>query len=404
MISVLKAKTSLAKCADQLKKNLSIETIPLNEALKRITAQEIFAPLNVPLFDNSAMDGFALRWEETQKSKNDFPLAFKITGETKAGDPPGQLTLPYSCLRIMTGAAIPREANAIVIKENVVEKNGWIHLSEPAKKHQHIRFEAEDIRCGMRALSGGTTLTPGILGFLASLGVNEIPVFRHPRVSVVVTGNELVSHIQDLSPGKILDSNSVFLKNALEEIGLTAKIILAGDDPSSLKKHLERALEHSDLVLTTGGVSVGDYDFTRSLLEEFQVEPLFWKVNQKPGKPFYAGTLNQKLILGLPGNPYAVFACYYIYIHHLLKSLMGHSQQNLTTGLLPLASEFSKKDDKTHFLKGRIICQNNQHFVEPLKGQGSHQLAALVDTQVLITIQEHQQKVLAGENVEVLFL
>jgi len=404
MISVEEAKKNIF---DHIKKTFVAqkETVSLSESLGRVTAEPIVSRLPCPLFDNSAMDGFALRYQETLSAHPDHPVTLKVTGECQAGDPPSDLTAPLTAIRIMTGAVIPLGANAVVMQEKVVQTKWSIQLKEPVRQGQNIRKEGEDITRGEIALEKGHILSSGSLSFLSSIGVTHLSVTTQPKISIFVTGNELVSEPSQLKPGKILESNSSFLKAALHEMGLSPlRIQLIKDNPDHLQQPVEASLKDSDIVILTGGVSVGEYDLTKKILKKLNVNPLFWKVNQKPGKPLYVGHSNETLIFGLPGNPYAVFCCFQIYIRPCLLQFMNHPKRELTHTQMPLHESWVKKDSKNHFLKGKIVHNKNGPTVKPLKGQGSHLMRSLSHTDVLISINGEPRQLSSGTLVDVIHL
>ncbi|MBI4412448.1 MAG: molybdopterin molybdotransferase MoeA [Deltaproteobacteria bacterium] len=418
MITVAEAKKILDKQAQQMLSFLpkTGRILPLTEVVGRITAEPISAPISVPLFDNSAMDGFAVRSADVKTASPDCPVILKIDGEARAGDSLKELGEPQTTIRIMTGAPLPLNADAVVMKEEAVEKNGGVLLSRPVAAGKNVRRKGEDFNAGDEAIPVGTKITPGVAGLMASLGIRNVPVKPKPRVSVIATGCELVSCLEALKPGKILESNSVFLKAALSEIGISpVRNAVIEDDPALIRERLVAAFEDchqvaSDVIIITGGVSVGDHDHTRSVLEGLGVTQLFWKVAQKPGKPFYVGTLDkkgekgEKLIFGLPGNPYAVFVCFYLYIHPILLTLMGHPHPEPRRERLKLSRGIAKNDGRSHFLKGKTVQKNNETLAWPLKGQGSHLLGALTKTDILICVPAETREIKEGEEVEVVYL
>lgn len=379
--------------------------VPLSESLGRIIAEPILAPISVPLFDNSAMDGFALWSADTMNASSNKPLTLTLAGETKAGDPQIELRVLETTIRIMTGAPIPLHADTVIKKEEVTEEKNAIRIVRPGVPGENIRKKGEDFKAGDEAVPAGTKVTPGVAGLLASLGIRNVVVGPKPRVSIMATGHELVSSIEALQPGKILESNSVMLKSALSEIGIyPIRNTITEDEPALMRDWLVAALKDSDVIIITGGISVGDHDYTRTVLEQMGVTQLFWKVSQKPGKPFYVGTLGEKLIFGLPGNPYAVFVCFYLYIRPSLLTLMGDPRPELKRYRLKLCHRFVKKDARSHFLKGRSIEQNGETLAQPLKGQGSHLMGSLAQTDILIHVPMGATEIKEGEEAQVIFL
>lgn len=397
MISVTIAQDRINSFLNQAYSILPTEVISLESALGRVNARSIMAALDVPGFDNSAVDGFALRSLSAEK--------LKIIGEVKAGSIMDNVPAEEGAIRIMTGAPIPLGFNTVVMQEDVIEHEDTITLTGKFQLGTHIRRQGEDIAMGALALESGVLINPAMMGFLASIGQAQLEVIRQPKVSVIVTGDELVKSRSDLRPGKILESNSVFLRAALQELGLPSPTVhVVGDDRSHLKEILQKNLEDHQLILLTGGVSVGKYDFTKDVLSELGLMSLFWKVNQKPGKPLYAGTLGQCLYFGLPGNPFAVCACFYHYVRPALKQMMGQVEYGMDLLELPLNEAWVKKDDKSNFLRGKIDDDGSQRCVNLLGAQGSHQLSSLVDSDCLILVAGEARTIRAGELVRVLRL
>lgn len=410
MITVTEAQDLLRRKTTEIaaQKKPVMEVLALKECLNRVLAMELAAPIPVPRFDNAAMDGFALKAKDSCGASSQTPVNLLVSGEVRAGDAPVKLEGIGRAIRIMTGAPIPEGADAVVMKEVISESGNEIKIFSEVNSGQHIRRVGEDIWQGAPAMSKGTRLTPGVIGFLASLGLLRVPVAVLPRIAVLATGGELVSSVENLKPGKIFDSNTFMLHATLQEMGLLpVKSARVQDDLSVLKKTFEEALEVSDVVILTGGVSVGDYDYTRKVLADLGVETLFWKVAQKPGKPFYVGYKKDQLVFGLPGNPYAVLVCFYVYVRPALSALMGLVNGELRRSQAKLwgnFEKFEKKDQRAHFLKGKSLLKDGQAHVEILAGQGSHLLKAMGEADLLIYLPKERQEVKRGEEVEVIFL
>lgn len=405
MISFEKAKAIVLKESNALFSKTRTQVVPLDDSLGRVISDSINSPIAVPLFDNSAMDGFALKSDVTKNADPTNPVTLKISGEIQAGDPPFELLDTDSTIRIMTGAPIPKGADCVIKKEDVEEINGVIKISESVKEGNNIRLKGEDIKAGESAIPQGTRITPGIAGFLSSIGIQRLNVFSHPGVSILVTGNELVDSLENLGPGKILESNSSVLKMGLKEMGvLPHRIQILKDDPSLLKKSAADALEDSDIIIISGGVSVGEHDHTKKILKKLGVKEQFWKVAQKPGKPFYFGTLNDRLVYGLPGNPYAVFTCFYLYIRPSILSMMGDKSPELKNEFLPLNRNIKKKGHRSNFLKGKRQKEDGIVVAEPLMRQGSHLLSSLTKADLLIEFPADCEDLKKGESVKVYYL
>lgn len=402
MLTVKQAQKLIAQNIPALLK----EMIPLTESLGHILAEEICAPFDLPLFDNSAMDGYALRASDTQKATTGRPVYLDIKGTIKAGDNPKRLLKQNECYRIMTGALIPKGADTILPKEEAVVKNedspSAVLILSPIAKGKHIRYQGEEIKKGEKVLNKRTVINPGAVGFLSSLGKNKVLVFRKPKVSLIATGSELVASGKKLARGKIYDSNSPMITCALRQMGIQlASVRQVADNPSLLKREIGQALRRSDVLVLMGGVSVGEYDYVKTILGRLGVKSIFWKVSQKPGKPVYFGKKGKKLIFGLPGNPASVFVCFYEYVFPALRAVMGFKNPHLAKEEISLGREIEPDREKLLFLKGKIISNHKGRVVFPLGHQGSHMISSLSDSDGLISIPPQKGLIRRGEKVEV---
>jgi molybdopterin molybdotransferase len=391
VISVSQARKLIARHA----KTIGPETLPLEKALGRALARPMRAPHPFPLFDVSAMDGYAVRAADFRKlevGSRKCEVKLKVIGTIKAGDAPTLKLKPGCAIRIMTGAAIPLGADAVVPKEMVSFRlptsafrlgQAAISVEADVRRGDHIREGGEEIARGALAAPAGTLLNSRWIGFLRNLGVSKVGVGRSPVVSVVVTGSELLKPGQAPRPGKIFDSNLPMLQAALGETGFQTRVALTvPDSPSALRNALKQALASSDVCLLVGGVSVGDYDYSRPVLKELGVRQIFWGVAQKPGKPLYFGGKSGKLVFGLPGNPASVLVCFHEYVLPALRLLEGMpaGPDALHARLLKPA----KADkSKTLFLKAQLQPGRG---VLLLGGQQSHMLQALAQADCLAII------------------
>ncbi len=375
--------------------------LPLEKALFRVLAQDIRAPICLPLYDNSAMDGFALRSEDTGSASSEHPLSLKIMGTQKAGDPPTLKIKSGELVRIMTGATIPKGADAVVMKERVEEKEGKIFISTPVLRGNNIRKRGEEIQKGSLILPAGTFLNSRSLGLLANLGLKKIPVRKTPKVSLIITGSELVSASQKRRHGQIYDSNSPLLLAALREIHLKASFVKrVKDDEEKLKRILEEAFQKTEVVLVVGGVSVGDYDFSKQVFRRLGVKTIFWSVAQKPGKPLFFGKKGRRLLFGLPGNPVSAWVCFHEYVIPALLGLQGSFEFSSKPFQAILEKAVKPDFTKTLFLRGNFQSHNGQAKVEAFTGQGSHMLKSLAEANCLIQIPPQKDFLTPGSRVE----
>jgi len=387
MIDVETAKSIV----NQLTHTLNIIKIPLKASLGYVLSADILAPISMPPFDQSAMDGYALRLGDM--------LQYKIVGEVQAGSAANPSMKIGDAVRIFTGGAIPTDANAVIMQEKTkVIATTTLVIEELPRISANIRPLGEQIKKGAIALKKGTELSPAAIGFLAGIGVSEVAVFQKPSIVIVVTGDELVSAGQVLRRGEIYESNGIMLANALNNTGFeNTKIVRVKDDYMATKALLKELLAKEDFVLISGGISVGDYDFVGKALLELGVEQLFYKVRQKPGKPMFLGKTETSIVFALPGNPAAALSCYYQYVLIALKKGMGLPNYTLKKIYLPLEKTYLKKGNRAHFLKAKLT--NNS--VEILDGQSSAMLFSFAYADALIYIPKDQMHSPKGTLVEV---
>ena len=262
------------------------------------------------------MDGYAIHLHED--------LTYSITGEVKAGDDHQPILNSGEAIRIFTGAPVPDSANAVVVQEKVTVKADQLFLEKNPLAEDNIRPVGEQVKKGGLALKVGTKLTPAAIGYLTSLGITEVQVYKKPSIAIVTTGNELVEAGHPLEYGKIYESNSLMLKNAILNLGFEeVSIHKVEDDYGKTLKTLEDVISRNDMVIITGGISVGDYDFVGRALKELDVREIFYKVNQKPGKPLFFGKHRKTVLFALPGNPAAALTCFYVYVQTALLKMTG---------------------------------------------------------------------------------
>lgn len=369
-------------------------TVKLRDGLGLVLASDIRSPLHSPSFNNSAMDGYALRFADYEKGK---PI--RIIGEVAAGDVFSGKLKSGEAVRIFTGAAVPPGADTVVMQEKTSTLFGNLIIeAHQFSKGLNIRLAGSQIRKGKVALSRGHQLNPASIGYLASLGIHEVKVYGKPKVAVVVTGSELIAPGNELKPGQIYESNSSMLVAVLEKNGFTeTKIIPAPDRYQDILKAFDKALEYADVILFTGGISVGDYDFVGDVLKKHRVKEVFYKIKQKPGKPIYFGVKNKKPVFGLPGNPASVLTCFYEYVLPALKIAMNHPQPFPTELLLPLKGTYRKKPGMTYFLKAKTDLKS----VEILPGQESYLLSSFADANCLVVLDESTELIQNNHLVKV---
>ncbi|MGN6803006.1 MAG: molybdopterin molybdotransferase MoeA [Ginsengibacter sp.] len=387
MISVKEAKEKIAENVGLLQPKV----LPLEQANGLVLAEPVSAKFDIPSFRQSSMDGYAFRFGD----KN-FPL--EIQNKIAAGDSSSYSIFKMEAARIFTGAPLPENADTVVMQEKVNVKDEKVFIDDDSlKEGDFVRPIGSEIKAGQVALEKGIILQPASIGFLAAIGINEICVYPSPVVTVIITGNELQPPGNELSFGKVYDSNSYSLSAALKVAGIEKiKIAYAEDKPEAVEAILKTALDESDLVLLTGGVSVGEYDFVVQAAQNCGVTMHFHKIKQKPGKPLYFGTKGEKVIFGLPGNPGSVLTCFYEYVMLAIEK-MNNKSSALKKQKAILQNYYSKKAGLTHFLKGAY----SEGKVNILSSQASFQLRSFAIANCLIVVDEEAETLKAGDEVEV---
>jgi molybdopterin molybdotransferase len=365
--------------------------LPLHEAAGLTLAEDILSPYNIPAYPQSSMDGYAFAFEEGRST-------YELEGEMAAGSRQQFTLMPGKAIRIFTGAAVPNGADTVLVQEKARVENGLLHLPDtPLKKGDNVRPIGSEIQRGAHALSKGDRLQPASIGFLAGMGIATVKVFPRPKVSIFVTGNELQALGQPLGYGQVYDSNSYTLRACLEQCHINhIALFQSGDDPAQLQALLTKALQDSDLVLMTGGVSVGEYDFTMQAFEGCGVMPVFHKIRQKPGKPILFGMKENKAVFGLPGNPASVLTCFYEYVLPAIGKMM-HQPLSVTSKKAVLSHDHQKPAGLTHFLK----AVHDGEKVGLQKGQESYKLSSFAAANCLAVFPETETQFTQGQSIEI---
>ncbi len=409
MLSVNEALSLLLSKVDVLGR----QTTDLVHATGRVLAEDVTAPRDSPPFDNSAMDGFAVRVRDLAGAQTGVPVTLPLGGEIIAGDAASRALEPGATLRINTGAPLPAGAEAVVRIEDVELHSDRVLFEAPAKPNQNIRRAGENFRTGDCLLSAGLRLRPPQLEVLASLGLAQIPVRRRPRVALIASGDELVEPGNPLGPGQIYDSTRFALRPLLESFGAEVHDQgRVGDTPEATRKALGSALDAGfDAIITTGGVSMGSHDFIRPTLEELGVEQIFWKVRQRPGKPLYLGRRGPTLCFGLPGNPVSVFVTALVYVRSALLKMQDCTNVDLPWSRAITDEPFKSTEGFTFFSRadfaqpgadGTVNAQDGSIRIRPSAGQGSHQFSSLATSAGLVRIPEEQGAANVGETIDFL--
>ena len=382
-------------------KTLTTEVLALAQGLNRYLAKAIYSEVNLPSFSQSAVDGYAINSSLTQLQD----VCFDVIGEIKAGSELEYQLLDGQAIRIFTGGKIPEGTTHVARQEIVKVESETIRLIEQLKPQADIRFTGEEVQSGQLLAEVGQNINIGALAALSMAGVKTIEVFQQPKVAVVITGDEVAETVEDLQAGKVFDANGPLLKAWLQDYGLDAEILHIADDAEQVTQCFERLKQHYDMIITTGGVYVGDYDFVRPCAFENGFEQIFWKIKQKPGKPLffaeYTGQNHHCYLLGLPGNPAAVYVCMQIYGKALLDALQNQSQSlQWFSGLL---THDLKSDSRERFLRMHAYFEQGQLKLQSLAKQQSHMLSNLMQANCLVRIPANI-KLDAGQEVSGVFI
>jgi|SRR5688572_17235293 len=389
MISVSEAKKIISENVS----NLEPVTLQLQQAAGLTLAEDIYATTDIPAYPQSSMDGYAFSFSGWKRYKK-----LKIVGEVAAGSMESFTLVPQEAVRIFTGAAVPAGADTVVMQEKIKTQNGELIIEdEQLQQGNSVRPKGSEIKAGALALEKETLLSPAASGFLAGIGIAGLKVYPNPLINIIITGNELQQPGKHLQHGQVYESNSFALKAVLEQLHFNnVNVYYSTDQPQKVRSTLEKAMNQSDLILLTGGISVGDYDFVFQAATECGVEKLFHKVKQRPGKPLYFGKKDNRIVFGLPGNPSSVLTCFYQYVIPVIEK-MSKRENLLQTVQAPLSKSIQKVAGLTHFLKGFYDGKT----ATPLDAQESYRLSSFARANCLIQVNEDVTECRQGDIVDV---
>lgn len=384
--------------------NRPSRSIPVTDCDGLVLAEDVRTGVPLPLFDNSAMDGYAVRTADVTTAGAEKPVELPVAADIPAGRTDTPELHPGTAHRIMTGAPVPHGADAIIKVEDTDAGTTTVQVSAAATEGAHIRRAGEDIESGATALRAGAVLNPGTIGFAAAIGLDTVPVHAPPRVLVVSTGTELVVAPQPLRHGQIYESNSVMLAAALREIGCEVRTMRSlADDVDNFRAVIEPELAHTDLLVTSGGVSAGAYEVVKDTFAGAGVE--FGKVAMQPGGPQGYGRIQDTPVVTLPGNPVSVLVSFEAFLRPALLASLGHTDVDRPRARALLAESLRSPEGKTQFRRGHYTPGNERvGKVVPRGGAGSHLLAAFTDANCLITLDAAATDIPAGSEVDVTLL
>ena len=363
------------------------ETIPLANAEGRFAASDAKAKVSLPAFDNSAMDGYAVRSCDLKGASANSPVGLDCIGVIPAGTFPSDSLNNGTCMKIYTGSPIPNGADAVIMQEDcqtTPDACNTVHCNDSVKPWENIRLEGEDIREGDAVISNGSRITAGTIGLLAASGHDRIEVGRRPRVGLLATGSELTEPPGCLKPGEIYESNRAMLASLAARVNAEpTPYPIVPDSLDNTVAALERAFAENDVVVTSGGVSVGDHDHVKPAIERLGGSVDFWKIAVKPGKPFVLGQVGGKPVFGLPGNPVSALVTYLLLVRPALLKMQGAAEWRLAERPGRLADELANKGDRRHFVRVMI---DDRGLVRSAGGQRSHLLGSLAKANGLIDL------------------
>ena len=381
------------------------EEIPIINAHLRILSSDVIAKRNVPYFNNSAMDGYAVKYLDTRAARKDKPAILKVISfVVVAGEPYSGKLEKGSAIKIMTGAVIPDGADSVVPIEDVKESNGRIYFTNPVKKSQNVRFAGEDMKKGETILRKGKRLNPADIGVLASLKIPTVNVYKKPTVAILCNGSELIDIDDDYKDGKIVASNLYSLIAQVSSAGgIPISLGITKDDKHEIKKKIKSGLKY-DFLITSGGISVGDYDFVNSALLELGAERKIHKVAMRPGKPFSYYTLGDSKIFALPGNPVSSMVSFLIFVRPSILKMSGSPEKYYRVIKAVLQEDVEKIKGYKHFIRGIIKKAKGSYYVKPTGPQGSGILRSMSLANGLIATSASGEKIKKGALVNVIVM
>jgi molybdopterin molybdotransferase len=394
-LHVDKARAAIRACLEPVRET---EHVPVRAALGRVLAEDIVPAIDVPGHDNTAMDGYAVRFTDLRAEATVLEeIGAALAGKAFAGSVgPGQ------CVRVTTGAVMPAGTDTVVVQEVVQAMDGKVTIPAGQKAKQNVRYAGEDLKKGVPVLRPGQVLSPADLGLVASLGIGEVEVRRRVRVAFFSTGDELASIGTALKAGEVYDSNRYTLHGMLERLGIEIRDLgVVRDDPAQLEAAFRKAAERADAIITTGGVSVGEADFVKPMMAKLG-EALFWRIAMRPGRPMAFGRIGDAFLFGLPGNPVAVMVTFYQFVREALLVLGGRAGDCAPLLLEAQAAEpLRKVAGRTEYQRGVLSREDGALKVRITGQQGSGVLRSMSQANCFIVLEHSRGRVQAGESVQV---
>ncbi|MED5580114.1 MAG: gephyrin-like molybdotransferase Glp [Nitrospinota bacterium] len=380
-------------------------SVNIENAMGRILADDVFSEREIPPWANSAMDGYAVRAEDLKDARKDNPVVLKVIERIQAGVKAKSVLNEGEAIRIMTGAPIPDGADAIVLQEETEENDsGDVKIFISVESGESVRVAGEDVEIGDLVVSRGIKLRPPAIGMLANIGTAKCNVSKKPKVAILATGEELVDLNEVPKEGQIFNSNSYALAAQVEEAGGEPILLgIAKDNSDDLIKGIKRGMS-ADILITSGGVSVGDYDLVKDALKELGNEINFWRIRMKPGKPMAFGMLGGNPFFGLPGNPVSTMVTFELFVRPVLLKMQGAKDIFRTKVNAILKGELLKSPERRHYVRAVTAFIGDVWEAKPLEVQGSNILHTMVKSNSLVVFPEYETKLEDGKTVEVILL
>ena len=383
-----------------------IERRGLSDTREYILAEDIAPKYDVPPFNNSSVDGYAVRAMDTEGASATRPKQLDILEEIPAGAVPTETIISGMASKIMTGGILPEGADAVIMVENTMQERNRVSILKKVEKGQNVRYRGEDVKKGKKVLLAGTKIGAGEIGLLAAFQRSQVSIRRKPDVAILSTGDEIAAIDENLVPGKIVDSNSYSLAALVRECNARPiNLPTARDDEIEIRKVIQSAL-NADIILSTGGVSVGDYDYVKKVLGDLGAEIKFWQVKMKPGKPLTFGLLQNKPYFGLPGNPVSCMVSFLLFVRPAIRKLIGYDSRywHLPEFCALTENDLNTAGDRRQYLRGKVTYTDGQFRVSTAANQGSGMLSSMTGTNCLVILEPGKTLIARGTEVRVLLM
>jgi molybdopterin molybdotransferase len=378
--------------------------VDILDSLGMTLAEEIAASNDIPFADNSAMDGFAVRHADIKRASAGAPAALKVIGDVKAGDVAAVDVTPGTAVRIMTGAPLPAGADTVVMVEKTRMDGDRVVIAAPGERGENVRAAGEDVKKGEVVLRAGETIGPAEMGMLASIGSGRVRVRRRPRVAILATGNELIGPDGTMAAGRVRNTNTYSLYGQALRCGAEPVALgIARDDRAETERKVREGLEH-DLLLTSGGVSVGDYDMVREVLSEMGLRLVFWKVRIKPGMPLLFGTIGDTLVFGLPGNPVSSMVTFELFVRPAILTMLGRKDVFRPVVTAVIEEDVELRTGRDHFLRGIVTRADGGYRARTTGAQGSGILRSMVLANALLMVGPDVERLERGSAVRAMLI